>query len=71
MNNERCRGRRRLLQWNQGVGRRRGTVRVCDQSRRRSSAYGAPVLGNLGDELAYNIARSVLIAECSDFTGSC
>ena len=50
---------------------RREDVRESDQGGRRASAHEAPALGDLGDELARNIAGSVLVAERSDFAERC
>ena len=46
-------------------GRRRDD-RGRDQGRRRASVHEEPALGDLGDELARDIAQSVFIAERSD-----
>ena len=54
-----------------GGGREKGDDGECDQGRRRASAHEAPALGDLGDELAYTIAGSVFVAECSDFAERC
>lgn len=52
-----------------GGGGEKGDDEEYDQSRRRASAHEAPALGDLGDELARNIAGSLFVAECSELLG--